>query len=205
MGKGYEKLKKSVMKDCENGCNCFNENGCNVKKGGTWTYGDSKGKSCFHEYCNQFKWVIDRAKEYAMVTGLDWNDILDAWEENRNYWYMNYYQECNQPHLGEGAVYIFEDVDEALKSFGDTGFRCPACGGVSSNPYECNSGEKDGDGKECDWKSYGLFGCMGEGAHVFLKDKMLGQTLFMPVAWENNDQKNKARNKKVENERNSNV
>lgn len=205
MGKGYEKLKASVMKDCIDGCNCFDENGCNVKNRSIGTYGNPEYRSCFHDYCNKFKWVVDRAKEYATVTGLDWNDILDVWEEKRDYWYMNYYQDSNQPHLDKGNVYIFENVNEALKAFGETGFRCTACGGISSNPYECDCGEKDKIGKKCDWKSYGFFGCMGKGAYVFLKDKMLGQTIFMPVGWENDDQKNKVRNKKVENERNRNA
>ena len=53
------------------------------------------GGKCSHKYCDKFKWVIDRAKAYGEATGLNWEDVLDGWETDRNYWYMNYYQDCN--------------------------------------------------------------------------------------------------------------
>lgn len=135
------------------------------------------------EYQHKFDWVINRAKEYGTALNLNWEDILNSWEEDRNYWYMNYYQECNQPAIKAGKVRVFETVDDMLKSVGERKFRCPACGEISSDPYECNSGATF-SGKTCNWKVYGLLGDLGNGVFVFCKDKLKGQTIFMPVAWE---------------------
>jgi len=194
MSKGYESLKEAVMKDCTEGEGCFNPDGCNHEfyryvpsEGAMKKYTDTVCKcvsKCQHKYCDKFKWVIDRAKHYAEKTGLNWEDILDSWEEDRNYWYMNYYQDCKQPEINSNKVYVFETVDDMLKSVGDREFRCPACGGISTDPYECNSGKEMSKGKICDWKVYGLFGDMGKGAYIFCKDKLKGQTIFMPIAWE---------------------
>lgn len=180
---GYEKLKESVMRDCNerNSCGCFNPEGCNVKGQKV------EGKSCFHDYCNKFKWVIDRAKHYGEKLGLNWEDILDSWEADRGYWYMNYYQDCNQPEIKGDKVRVFETVKEMLKSIGGKGFRCPMCGGISKEPYKCNSGLEISKGKKCDWKVYGLFGGLGKGVFIYCKDKLHGETIFMPIAWENQE------------------
>lgn len=177
---GYEKLKAEVERDC-NGkgrCGCFNPNGCNVMNR------RKNGKDCCNAFCDKFKWVIDRAKHYGEKLGLNWKNILDSWENQRNYWYMNYYQECNQPEIEGDNVRVFETVDEMLTSIGEKKFRCPMCGGISTNPYACNSGLEMSKGKICDWKAYGLLGTLGKGATVYCKDKLSGETFFMPVAWE---------------------
>jgi hypothetical protein len=144
---------------------------------------NEKEEPGFHDYRAQLSWIIERAKHYAEKTGLEAADILDSWEKDRNYWYMNYYQDSNQPLLNE-SVHVFETMEDLEKSVGKSGFRCPSCAGVSSNPYECNTNIKDKNGKVCNWKSYGLFGCMGKGANFFIKEKMKGETIFMPIAWE---------------------
>jgi hypothetical protein len=97
---------------------------------------------------------------------------------------MNYYQDCNQPMINSERVRVFETRDDLLQSIGKTGFRCPACDGVSTSPYECTSGKEMSKGKICDWKVYGLFGDLGKGVFVYLKDSLRGDTIFMPVAWE---------------------
>jgi len=166
--KGYQKLKKAVIEDCIEGDNCFNVSGCN-----------KKGKvKCFHRYCNTFKWVIDRAKHYSHKIGVDIGDILDTWEEDRRYWYMNYYQDANQPKLTGNDVIVFDTMELFTNAVRVCpGFRCPACGKVTKDPYRC---------EHCDWKSYGLFGCLGKGIHIFIKDKMKGETIFFPIAFEEN-------------------
>ena len=65
-----------------------------------------------HKYCDKFKWVIDRAKHYGEKLGIPWEDILDSWESHRDYWYMNYYQECNQPTILSGNVRVFDTVED---------------------------------------------------------------------------------------------
>jgi hypothetical protein len=96
---------------------------------------------------------------------------------------MNYYQDSNQPEIKAERARVFETVTELLASIGSTGFRCPNCGGVSKSPYECTSGKKT-RGEACDWKVYGLFGHMGKGISVYVKESLKGENIFMPVAWE---------------------
>ena len=174
---GYEKLMEAVKKDCNNigSCGCFNPDGCDKERGQIGRYGEPGFKYCTHKYCDKFKWVVDRAKHYAEKTGLPWESILDSWEEHRNYWYMNYYQEANQPEIKGNKVRVFDTVQAFREAVKDHRFRCPRCGGISSDPYECNAGR-------CDWKTYGLL--PGGGVHVFCKDAMIGEDIFMPVAWE---------------------
>lgn len=176
---GYLKLMESVKRGCAEGENCFNPNGC-----------DKTGRvKCFHKYCNQFKWVIDRANHYAEKLGIPAAEILDSWEKRRSYWYMNYYQDCNQPLIEADNVRVFNNVAEMLESIGENKFRCPLCGGVSTNPYECNSGVivskiKDGKDGPCNWKVYGLFGDLGKGTFVYCKYELRGERIFMPLSWE---------------------
>lgn len=135
-----------------------------------------------HDYRAKFNWVLSRAQHYAEKTGLDPADILNAWERGRTYWYMNYYQECNQPEIKADSVRVFDTVEALRESIGTGGFVCPHCEQISRSPYECDSGAIVGE-KPCDWKVYGLFGHMGKGTSVFVKEKMQGQAIFMPVAW----------------------
>lgn len=177
---GYEKLKSAVERDCNGSgaCACFNPDGCDKPSG------KHDGKHCSHKYCDKFAWAVSRAKHYAEKTGLPWESVLDSWEADRDYWYMNYYQEAAQPKIGDGDVKVFETLPDLLASVGSAGFRCPNCGGVSSNPYECDSGLKGSEGKVCDWKVYGLFRDLGKGVFVYCKDQLRGNRIFMPLAWE---------------------
>ena len=155
---GYRSLKKAVDKDDQ--------------------------ESNFHDYQGKFKWVIDRCNHYSEKTGLDPAEILCAWEENRNYWYMNYYQEANQPEIKNRKVRIFNTLEDVKVELKGQKFRCPACNGLSNDPYTCDTGTKDKNGKACDWKAYGLLRTLGTGAYVFIKEKALGQEIFMPEKWE---------------------
>lgn len=137
---------------------------------------DQEESHGFHDYAGKLQWIIDRAKHYEEHTGIPYLDIIDAWEKDRSYWYMNYYQEVNQPRLdGDAKVFIFSNLAEYKEAVGDKGFYCPKCNHVSKSPYECDS-------PTCDCKAYGLFGTMGVGAHIFITDKMIGSNTFMPVA-----------------------
>lgn len=137
---------------------------------------DEEKQAGFHDYRGKLAWIIDRVNHYAEKTGVDAIDLLTAWESARNYWYMNYYQDANQPLIEGDRVMVFDSVEDAKASMVSPEFLCPSCEGVSTNPYECTL-----DG--CDWKSYGLFGTAGKGATVFIKDKMEVEQIFMPVAW----------------------
>ena len=112
MKKGIESLRAAVQYDTERYENCFNENGCDhefsrmmpetnpvlIEMGMTQCC--KKVCKCFHKYCDKYKWVIDRAKHYAEKTGKPYEEIIEIWESNRTYWYMNYYQDCKQPLNG---------------------------------------------------------------------------------------------------------
>lgn len=55
------------------------------------------------EFLRKLQWVINRAKHYAYHTGKSIESILNEWEAKRSYWWLNYYQECNQPKFHSGA------------------------------------------------------------------------------------------------------
>lgn len=175
--KGYEKLVHAVMRDCADrgSCNCFNENGCNVPNARIESE-DGTVKCCSHKYCDKFKWVIERAKHYGEKLGMDWQDVLTEWENNRDYWYMNYYQDAHQPLIKGDHVFVFDTSEDFLASIEAKGFRCPSCGGVSSNPYECDGG--------CNWKSYGFFRTLGKGVTIVVKQPFAVEEIFKPIAWE---------------------
>ena len=137
-----------------------------------------------HDYRGKLKWVLDRAQHYAEKTGMDASEILDMWERKRDYWFMNYYQECNQPEIKDGNVYVFDSVEAYRESVGSAGFRCPMCAGVSHDPYECDSKLEMSKGITCDWKAYGLLGTLGKGVTIFLKSEMAMAHIFKPIAWE---------------------
>jgi len=51
------------------------------------------------ELYKKFRWVIDRAKHHAHHKNISVSTMLDFWEGNRTYWWLNYYQDSNQPKL----------------------------------------------------------------------------------------------------------
>lgn len=170
---GYKCLKAAVLSDCMEGQGCFNINGC-----------DKPGRvKCFHRYCDRFRWVIGRATHYSCKTGISVAELLNTWESDRSYWYMNYYQDGNQPKLNRSDIYMLDTLDDFKKILDAKEFRCPACGGISTDPQRCDSG-KITHNKVCDWKSYGLFGCLGRGTYIFIKEKAKGHTLFTPISFE---------------------
>lgn len=119
---------------------------------------------------------------YSRVLNLPEAEILAAMESARNYSAINYYQSANFPSL-DGVVLI-DSVDEFKTRYPSGRYRCPACDGVSTDPYVCNSGAMV-QGKPCDWKSYGLFGTMGKGLRVALRNGFLQRPkvdeIFAPI------------------------
>lgn len=169
---GYKSLKAAAERDCNNSnhCGCFNPDGCGKKY---HTVGDRR---CFHGYCDTFKWAVDRAKHYAEKTGIAWETILTSWENDRDYWYMNYYQECMQPALADDKVHFFETLEDFKASVAGKGYRCPSCEKVVDDNQRC---------RECGWAAYGLFGTMGKGVYIVVKEWTLKvHNIFKPVSWE---------------------
>ena len=138
------------------------------------------------------KFLREKVAHYAVWFELPPLGILKAWEGRRNYSAINYYQESNFPQLDNVAVWV---NGEALKqAVGDKGFRCPNCGGVSTDPYECNSGLEMDPGVTCNWKSYGLLKCLGKGYRFTVREGFLDHggrvdEIFMPIALEEGAQR----------------
>ena len=126
-------------------------------------------------------------KNYSEVLGFTELEIIESLEKKRTYWCLNYYQEANMPKL-EKDIVIFNTLDEFRKKFPSHKFRCPICGGVSTDPQTCDSGKEMEKGKICDWKSYGLFGTMGKGYGFIIKDDFLEYAviydIFRPIELE---------------------
>lgn len=118
---------------------------------------------------------------YSEVLGFDRLEILKSIEARRDYSVMNYYQRANFPLLEN--VTIFESLEAFKNRCPSHEFICPNCGGISKDPETCDSG-KVIKGKECDWKAYGLFGTLGKGCQLVIKDTFLQNgavyKIFMP-------------------------
>ncbi len=109
MKKGLETLLAAVQKDAEGGNNCFNANGYDHEFYRTVPQDNpkllamdfktkcTKVSKCFHKFCDKIKYVKERAEKYEELTGVPANKVIEIWENNRNYWYMSYYQEGKQP------------------------------------------------------------------------------------------------------------
>lgn len=174
--KGIERLRLAVLKDCINGRDCFNENGCDIQTRAVDDPVRSRPKGCFHLYCDQYKWILARAEIYAKKLNMTRDQIIEIWEEHRSYWYMNYYQDGNQPDISDPAKNIMLHDDwgnECIKRFGEDPrgwkFKCPRCGHVQSGNDFIAAGIKYWQdcytdcigryvkGVGCDWTLGGLF------------------------------------------------
>lgn len=134
------------------------------------------------------KVIFSTARHYSEKLNINPFEIIKAIEKYRSYSSINYYQEGNFPTLDENIT-IYESLED-LKNKIDfsKGFRCPACGGISKNPYRCDSGQLINDEKICDWKAYGLLGTMGKGFAFTIKDGFLKNPkiddIFYPISLE---------------------
>lgn len=79
--KGYKSLKEAYMRDCRKAGNEKNP---------------MRNKAEFYKH---FQWVIARCLHYASKQNRQPWDVLDEWESGRSYWWLNYYQDCNQPKI----------------------------------------------------------------------------------------------------------
>ena len=76
--KGLDSLRDAVLRDLKGGEIC--------------PPGARRCKNAHHhDYCATYHWTIDRAKHYAKKLGVDFEAVLESWELDRDYWYMNYY------------------------------------------------------------------------------------------------------------------
>jgi len=134
-------------------------------------------------FAKKLEWVKEMVKHYSEKLGFSELEILTAFEKRRDYWSANYYQEANFPRLD--GVDVYENFEEVMKRFPSKQFICPRCNGISTNPYECNSGKEMDKNKICDWKSYGLFRTLNGGYRFTIKDSFLEKpfvdNIFKPI------------------------
>ena len=80
--KGYKSLKAAYIYDLNRKC-------C------------SRSKS---KYLEHFNWAIGRAKHYAYHKNISIEAVLNEWEEQRDYWWLNFYQNGNQPKFHSNSL-----------------------------------------------------------------------------------------------------
>lgn len=126
---------------------------------------------------------------YAHKLGFTQQEVLNALENKRNYSAANYYQSANFPRIA-GKVVVFATEEDFRKCFPSHKYRCPRCGGISTDPQKCNSGVKVArktrdDIGPCDWKAYGLFRALDGGYRFIIKETFLDQCrvydIFKPI------------------------
>lgn len=134
------------------------------------------------------QFIFERSKQWSGVLNIPYFQIIDKWLDMCNYSMINYFQGANQPKLDK-TTRIFETMEDFKKSVGDKGFRCPYCNGVSSDMWNCNSGEMvellNTKGKhKCNWSAGGFLGTLGKGTFVFIKESFAYARIFTPIEWE---------------------
>lgn len=129
------------------------------------------------ELDSKLKWVLDRADAYADACKVKRDDVLKAWETKRNYWWLNFYQDCNQPDparmKGTPVVLYADWLKEGSRLYGpdmlDWRLKCPACGHIQTlrefkdagvdeeNAFTCCASRFNlGSNKTCKWTTGGL-------------------------------------------------
>ncbi|WP_417536305.1 hypothetical protein [Methylophaga sp.] len=78
---GYKSLKEAYMHDC--------------RRAGK----EARPMRNKDEYYKKFQWVIARCLHYASKQNRTPWDVLNEWESKRTYWWINFYQDCNQPKI----------------------------------------------------------------------------------------------------------
>lgn len=127
------------------------------------------------------------SKHYADYLGISQEEVLTKLEEMRtsgkySNWSPNFYNRSNWPRITQAD--IFNTREDFFKRFPSKKYICPACGGESNDPSVCDTGKEMSPDKICDWKAYGLFGCLGKG-YVFIikeefKENFRSKVIFKP-------------------------
>ena len=125
------------------------------------------------ERAESVKKILDtRLENYHKITGISKDEILTAFEKSRNVNTVNFYQESNFPLLEN--VHVFNTIEDYRKLFPSGKYICPKCEKESTDPYECSQ-------ENCDWKVYGLFGDLGKGIKIIIKDKFIDHPVPMLI------------------------
>jgi len=129
--------------------------------------------------------AIGISLHYSKFLGVTQQEVLNALEKNRTYWSLNYYQQYRFPRINKLDA-IFINKEDFFNKFPSQKYICPSCNGLSTNPNICTTKlPSKTKSKICDWKSYGLFGCLGKGYSFIFKEEFLLHpivyTIFKPA------------------------
>ena len=118
--------------------------------------------------------INKRIPQYANAMGKTQLETLTIYAKSRKCNYANWFQDHYLPDLSD--VVIVDTVDDFKKKYPSGKYICPCCNAITTDYQECNSGAivnktKKSKGSVCDWKVYGLFGDLGKGIKVIVKDK----------------------------------
>ncbi len=122
-------------------------------------------------------WIRKMIENYSEKLNIPIDEVVENFEQNRNYSWPNYYQEWHFPSLDKlNSVSIYETLDEFNAK--NKRFKCPSCGNVYIHPTNCEHRiKKDGI---CDWTAGGLFSFGLQ--HVVIKSHSLVPiAIFPPV------------------------
>jgi hypothetical protein len=115
--------------------------------------------------------------------------ILSAFEEFRKGTgkrCIDFYKKTRFPNLG--TVIVFESAKDFNECFSSQKYRCPACDGISTDPYICNAGTIRADGTPCTWEADGYFGTLGKGFRFLIRTGFLVRpivyNIFAPIELE---------------------
>lgn len=128
--------------------------------------------------------------EYAAAFNVAEGKLLAALERSRTYQAASFYRRTNFPRLDD--VTLLDNMRDFKKRFPSGCFRCPVCGGVSTNPIRCNSNLEVGDeGGVCEGKSYGVDASAGRVMRVAFREGFLDKPgvteIFVPIELEGSD------------------
>jgi len=99
-------------------------------------------------------WLRKMIEQYSVKFNIPIDDVVDSFEENRDYSWPNYYQEANFPNLDKVEnVTIYETLEEFKEK--NEKFKCPACGNVYTHPTQCEHRLKKDS--ICNWTAGGFF------------------------------------------------
>jgi hypothetical protein len=134
-------------------------------------YNGWPGKVGEERVINVVTLINHRVPQYAAVMLKTELETLELFANSRDVNFTNYFQDANFPDLS--GVYVFDTVTAFKNKFPSGKYQCPRCGGTSTDYQVCNSGQiMDKKSKQvCDWKVYGLFGDLGKGIRVIIKEK----------------------------------
>jgi len=129
------------------------------------------------ERAERVKQIVDtRLENYSNVTGFSKEEILIALERARDVNTVNFYQANRLPLLEN--THFFDTLSDLKEKFPSGKYICPNCEKISTDPYRCTQ-------PDCDWKVYGLFGDLGKGIKIIVKELFLDhpfpEAMFKPI------------------------